>query len=125
MDSYVLNISVTCGMYNMGFEWVFFLKYKHKIKKKNFESCLLECGIKAPVIKRTQQLPFYNLGSVECVSKLVHWTPKHGTKRRGRPALNYMDVITQDTRLDVSDVRTAMQNRKVWRAIVDRGHHPD
>ena len=63
--------------------------------------------------------------SAECVSKLVHWIPKHGIRKRGRPALNYMDVITQDTGLDVNDVRTAMQNRKVWRAIVDRGHHPD
>ena len=63
--------------------------------------------------------------SVECVSKLIHWTPKHGTKKRERPALNYIDVITRDTGLDVNNVRTAMQNRKVWRAIVDRGHHLD
>lgn len=63
--------------------------------------------------------------SAECVSKLVQWIPKHGSKRRGRPALNFMDVLKQDTGLDVNDVRSAMQNRKVWRAIVDREHHPD
>ena len=58
--------------------------------------------------------------SVEYVSKLVNWTPTHGNKKRGRPALNYMDVITQDTGLDINNVRTAMQDRKVWRAIMDR-----
>ena len=63
--------------------------------------------------------------SMECVSKLVHWTPKHGIKKRGRPALNYVDVITQDTDLDVNDVRTAIQDRKLCVVIMDQGHHPD
>ena len=59
----------------------------------------------------------------ECVSKLVNWTPKHGMKKPGRPALNYIDVLKQDTGLHASDVITAMQDRIVWRAIVDRGLH--
>ena len=61
--------------------------------------------------------------SDECVAKLILWEPKHGKRKPGRPALTYINVLKQDTGLDVNDVKTAMQDRKVWRAIVDRGHH--
>ena len=62
--------------------------------------------------------------SQECVSSLVHWIPKHGRRKPGRPALTYIDVLKQDTGLDVGDLKTAMQDRKVWRAIiVDREHN--
>ena len=50
---------------------------------------------------------------MECVSKLVNWIPKHRIMKRERPALNYIDVIMQDTGLDVNDVRTVLQNKKV------------
>ena len=63
--------------------------------------------------------------SEECVYTLVNWTPKHGMRKLRRPALNYIDILKQDTDLHASDVITAMQDRKVWRAIVDRGLHPN
>ena len=44
-------------------------------------------------------------------------------KKPGRPALNYIGILKQDTGLLASDVITEMQDRKVLRAIVDRGLH--
>jgi hypothetical protein len=59
----------------------------------------------------------------ESVSKLVLWTPKHGRRKPGRPALTYIDTLNRDTGLPPDDIKTAMQDRSVWRAIVDRGQH--
>ena len=39
--------------------------------------------------------------------------------------LKYIDMLMQDTGLEVSDIETAMQDRKVWRIIVDWGHFLD
>ena len=62
--------------------------------------------------------------SEEPVSKMILWAPKHGYKKPGRPALTYIDIIKKDTGWDFESVKTAMQDRDVWRAIVDRGQHP-
>ena len=59
----------------------------------------------------------------EPVSKLLHWTPKHGRRKPGRPALTYTDILKQDTGLDSAEFRTAMRDRKIWRAMIVRGHH--
>ena len=59
----------------------------------------------------------------EPVSKLLHWIPKHGKRKQGRPTLTYIDVLQQDTGLESADFRTAMKDRKTWRAIVVRGQH--
>ena len=62
--------------------------------------------------------------SEEPVSKMILWAPKHGYKKPGRPALTYIDILKKDTGWDFESVKTAMQDRDVWRAIVDRGQHP-
>ena len=59
----------------------------------------------------------------EPVSKLLHWTPKHGRRKPGRPALNYSDILKQETRMESTELRTAMKDRKIWRAMIVRGHH--
>ena len=46
-------------------------------------------------------------------------------RKPGRPALTFIDLLTQDTGLEMSDMKTAMNDRRVWRAIVDRGHDPN
>ena len=43
--------------------------------------------------------------------------PKHGKRKAGRPTITYTDVLQQDTGLETTDMRTAMLNRSVWRAI--------
>ena len=59
----------------------------------------------------------------EPVSKLLHWTPKHGRRKPGRPALNYSDILKQETGMEITELRTAMKDRKIWRAMIVRGHH--
>ena len=59
----------------------------------------------------------------EPVSSLIHWIPKHGSRKPGRPPLTYVDVLKHEIGLETSEVQTAMQDRKLWKAIVVRGHH--
>ena len=47
---------------------------------------------------------------------LTLWEPKQGTARRGRSRATYISVLKNDTGLDsVSELRTAMMDRQVWR----------
>ena len=55
--------------------------------------------------------------------ELLHWTPKHGRRKPGRPALNYSDILKQETGMESTELRTAMKDRKIWRAMIVRGHH--
>ena len=68
-------------------------------------------------MERRTKFAGYCARGEECVSNLVNWTPKYGKKKPGRPALNYIDILKQDTGLHASDVITAMQDRIVWHAI--------
>ncbi len=47
----------------------------------------------------------------ETVSKVILWTPKHGTRRPGRQQLTFMDILRQDTVLEGDDIRTACKTR--------------
>ena len=40
----------------------------------------------------------------EPVSKLLHWTPKHGRRKPGRPALNYSDIPKQETGMESTEL---------------------
>lgn len=42
--------------------------------------------------------------SEEPVANLVHWTPKHGKRKPGRPALTFIDVLKQSTGLHIADL---------------------
>ena len=44
--------------------------------------------------------------------------------KSGRPALTYIDILKKDTGLDPGSNKTAMQDRGVWKAIVDQEHYP-
>ena len=60
----------------------------------------------------------------EAVSRLLLWNPKHGKKAPGRPSQTYLDQLRQDTGLETAELRTAMQDRSVWRAITVRAQDP-
>ena len=52
----------------------------------------------------------------EIASSLVLWQPSRGRASRGRPAVNYVDVLKRDTDLEeIAEIRTAMQDRVQWR----------
>ncbi|XP_072019802.1 uncharacterized protein [Amphiura filiformis] len=48
--------------------------------------------------------------SEEPASKMVHWMPKHGRQKPGRPTLTYVDILKDDARLEAADFRIAMEN---------------
>ena len=56
----------------------------------------------------------------EMVSKLVLWTPWHGQRKQGRPALTYINTLTKDTGLETAELETCMKERDIWRSIVAR-----
>lgn len=73
--------------------------------------------------RRTRFAGHCSRSAKEPVSKLVHWIPKHGRRSRGRPTLTYIDILKRDTGLEVEELKTAMQDRKTWKAFVVRECH--
>ena len=53
----------------------------------------------------------------------LNWSTGHPDCMDRRPALNNIDILKQGNGLHESEVLTPMQDRRVWRAIVDRGLH--
>ncbi len=69
--------------------------------------------------ERTRRFAGHCSRSEEMASKLIHWKPKHGQRKPGRPKLRY--ILTS---WHLTELRIAMQDRTLWRAIIVRGHHP-
>ncbi len=57
--------------------------------------------------------------SGQVVSDLVLWTPMHGKRSVGRPTRTYVDLLCQDTGQTPAELKTCMEDRRVWRAISD------
>jgi len=51
-------------------------------------------------------------------STYVLYQPTHGTTRRGRPQLNYMDYIEKLTGIKVNELLEVSQDREAWRELV-------
>ena len=47
----------------------------------------------------------------EMAHDLIFWTPKHGKRARGKPALSYVRQLEEDTELGVEEVETLMKER--------------
>ena len=60
----------------------------------------------------------------EPISQLILWKPKHGKRKPGRPHLTYTDLLKKDTGLELSEVKAAMLDRNVWKAITARAVDP-
>ncbi|KAI8486714.1 hypothetical protein Bbelb_354620 [Branchiostoma belcheri] len=54
--------------------------------------------------------------------QLVHWTPKHGRRKTGRPATTFIDCLKKDTGLEVDCLSQAVEDRDCWAAILTRVH---
>ena len=53
------------------------------------------------------------------VSKLVTWRPTQGARSNGRPKKTYVDILEDDTGHAVNEVENSMQDRRLWRAIIN------
>ena len=48
------------------------------------------------------------------------WEPKHGARKRGRPATTCVDQLRKDTGLSIAELKSIMGNRKEWMKLVKR-----
>ncbi len=56
----------------------------------------------------------------EIAANLVLWTPKHGQRKQGRPALTYIDLLRKDTDIPAGGFSNCMIDRTVWLSITAR-----
>ena len=54
--------------------------------------------------------------SNEIISDILPWRIQQ--KKRGRRPLTYLDIVSRDAEIDISDIRTAMMDRDVWKKVV-------
>ena len=55
----------------------------------------------------------------ELVCQLLIWKPKQGTRKRGKPAITYVDQLINDTGLSTKELKNAMEDREIWKILVD------
>ena len=55
----------------------------------------------------------------ELVSDVLLWDPKHGMAKVGRPFRTHPKLLTEDTGVQLADLPNAMDNRELWREIVN------
>ena len=55
----------------------------------------------------------------ELVCHLLMWEPKEGTRKRGRPAITYVDQLKNDTGLLIEELKNTMKDRGIWKILVD------
>ena len=55
----------------------------------------------------------------EVISDLLLWEPKHGARKRGRPATTYVDQLRNDTGLSIAELKSIMGNQKEWMKLVN------
>ena len=107
------------GCYTRLLRTVFNVNWKQHITNKELYGSLPKVSEKI----RDRRLRFAGhccRSTEEPISKLLLWRPKHGKRKAGRPTITYTDILQQDTGLETSEVRTAMLDRSVWRAITVR-----
>ena len=67
-------------------------------------------------VRITQFAGHCQRASKEIISSLILWKP-HADGRRGRK-LTFTDVISRDTGIGLDDLKTAMEDREVWKSFV-------
>ena len=55
----------------------------------------------------------------ELVSKVLLWEPKQGKRKKGRPAMTYIDQLREDTGLTTEELAVIMEDREQWRKLVN------
>ena len=55
----------------------------------------------------------------EVLSELLLWEPKHGARKRARPATTYVEQLRNDTGLSIAELKSIMGNRKEWMKVVN------
>ena len=45
--------------------------------------------------------------------------PRHGTAKVGRPVKTYPKLLTEDTCIQLADLPNAMDNKELWKEIIN------
>ena len=107
------------GCYTRMLRKVLNISWKQHLTNKELYGDLPKLSHKISVRRRRFAGHCYR-SKKEPVSKLVLWTPKHGTRSRGKPATNFIDTLCKDTELQADDLGVAMEDRTVWRTFLTR-----
>jgi len=54
----------------------------------------------------------------EIVGDLLLWRPNHGHSKVGKPRMTYIHQLTKDVGIPIEEIKTAMEDRDVWRERV-------
>ena len=55
----------------------------------------------------------------EPVCQLLIWEPKQRTRKRGRPAITYVDQLKNDTGLPTKELKNTMEDQEIRKILVD------
>ena len=111
------------GCYTRMLRKVLNISWKQHITNKELYGDLLKITTKIRT-RRNRFAGHCYRSKTEPVSKLILWVPKHGTRNRGKPPINYVDQLCKDTELQESDLGVAMEDRATWRTFVTRRSTP-
>ena len=89
----------------------------HLIEQINDEFfCDCPPGIKGKMCKHEVGM-MYKTGILEITSD-VRSKPLGQKRKRGRPAINYLDQIRSDTGMSIEELQNTMDDRDKWRKLV-------
>ena len=55
----------------------------------------------------------------EIAHNLFFWMPANGKNKRGRPQKEYIDQLTEDTDLQMEELKTLMANKEEWKSFIN------
>ena len=113
-----MNIEID-GTYTRLLRHALYINWRQHVPNENLYGNLP--NIFSVIQQRRLHLAGHCYRSDESVANLILWKPKHGYRRPGRPKIDYVTLLTQDTGLTYEEFRTAMSDREIWRSYVDSG----
>ena len=109
------------GMYTLMLRIALNVSWSDYVRNVNLYGSLPKVSVK--VRERRMRLTGHCVRHTELsANPLTLWEPKQGTARRGRSRATYISVLKKDTGLDnISELRTAMLDREVWKRVYVHG----
>ena len=111
------------GCYTRLLRYIFGYSWKDRITNEVLYNNLPKLSVRIRQ-RRLKLVGHCQRHAEEIAHSLVFWTPLHGKRSRGKPAMSYVQQIEGDTYLSVEEVRVLAEDRKAWRILAGRGIPP-
>ena len=59
------------------------------------------------------------MNKLRTTCNLLFWMPKNEKNKRGRPQKTYIDLLIEDTGLQMEELITLMANREEWKSFIN------